>query len=543
METSTSTVAPSAAPSVPEDRLARNALGLTGVLFLIVTGTAPLGGILFNDPVMVRGVGIGAPAALWIGTIVLTVFSVGYVVMARRVTNAGGFYSFTSHGFGRVVGLGVATLVTFSYFMFAIGTVGLTAYFANTTASTLLHVTIDWRIWAYFLIVLMFLLSYFRVAVVARILGVFLIGEIICLVVFAFAVLFQAHLSFTPLSPAQVSGSSAKTVFASLGGAAIGIGFFAVMFSWTGFEMAPNYGEEAREPRKTMGRATYTAVIGLGVLFTFLAWMLVNAYGGTRVVPAVAASLYAINPAKNAQLAGLSPNADLSNVFYPMGRSFVGLGFVDAMKVLVVTSSFAGTAAFWTTSGRYLVAMGREGVIPRWFGRTHGSYKSPYTAAIFLAGFAVVIVTIFATGVTGTFKASDPLTALTNLATWLTFQGVLGLVVVEVIVSLAIVAFFQRHPPEQNDSFQWWKTGVAPVLAAAALAFVAYEMVKNRSQIAGTVGYVTGIPYYVLAAFAVGVVLALVYRYRAKGRYQAVGRFVHQDVDSVAEGRGVADVT
>ena len=43
----------------------------------------------------------------------LAVFSVGYVEMSRRVTRAGGFYSFVSHGLraGRV-GLGTAAVVT-----------------------------------------------------------------------------------------------------------------------------------------------------------------------------------------------------------------------------------------------------------------------------------------------------------------------------------------------------------------------------------------------------------------------------------------------
>ena len=51
-------------------------------------------------------------------TIVLVVFSVGYVAMARKKTTAGGFYSYISHGLGRELGIGTgyAPVVAYSVF-------------------------------------------------------------------------------------------------------------------------------------------------------------------------------------------------------------------------------------------------------------------------------------------------------------------------------------------------------------------------------------------------------------------------------------------
>ncbi len=75
-------------------KLRKGAVGLGGVLFLTVTGSAPISAMLFNVPIMVGyGQGGGAPAAFIFATIVLVVFSVGYVAMARKKTTAGGFYS------------------------------------------------------------------------------------------------------------------------------------------------------------------------------------------------------------------------------------------------------------------------------------------------------------------------------------------------------------------------------------------------------------------------------------------------------------------
>src|SRR5450432_1079428 len=75
-------------------KLKKHAIGLYGVLFLTLTGSAPISAMLFNTPIVVGyGQGIGTPAAFLFATVVLVIFSVGYVAMAREKTTAGGFYS------------------------------------------------------------------------------------------------------------------------------------------------------------------------------------------------------------------------------------------------------------------------------------------------------------------------------------------------------------------------------------------------------------------------------------------------------------------
>src|SRR5215213_10453891 len=105
----------------PTHGLARNALGLPQVLFCIVTGAAPIAAMLFNDFWAIYGGGWAAPSAFIMATVAFTVFSVGYVAMARRVTADGGFYSFTSHALGRSTGMGGAWLIAACYRNFAAG--------------------------------------------------------------------------------------------------------------------------------------------------------------------------------------------------------------------------------------------------------------------------------------------------------------------------------------------------------------------------------------------------------------------------------------
>ena len=88
------------------DRLKPNAVGLWGVIFVAVTGAAPISAMLFNVPFATGfGTGLYTPAAFLFATVILTIFSVGYIAMARKIRSAGGFYTFISHGLGRELGM------------------------------------------------------------------------------------------------------------------------------------------------------------------------------------------------------------------------------------------------------------------------------------------------------------------------------------------------------------------------------------------------------------------------------------------------------
>src|SRR5690242_5108145 len=165
-------------------KLKPGAVGLIGVLFLTVTGSAPISAMLFNTPISVGfGNGIGTPAGFLVATIVLTIFSVGYVAMARKVTTAGGFYSFISHGLNRELGMASGLAMVAAYSVFEVSLVGGFAYFASLKAARY-----GWQVQWYWLglamIVVIAILAYFDVRISARVLGVALLCEIVTLVVF-----------------------------------------------------------------------------------------------------------------------------------------------------------------------------------------------------------------------------------------------------------------------------------------------------------------------------------------------------------------------
>src|SRR5262249_41290176 len=167
------------------DLLHAKAIGLLGVLFLTVTGAAPMSAMLGNVPFGSGfGNGIYIPAAFLLATIVLTIFSVGYAAMAQRVSSVGGFYSYISLGLGRDMGMAAGMASFVSYSVFEASLCGLFAYFANGWVQTHLGINIPWIWFAVFMIVLISILSDRDVQLSARILGVALILEVIILLIF-----------------------------------------------------------------------------------------------------------------------------------------------------------------------------------------------------------------------------------------------------------------------------------------------------------------------------------------------------------------------
>src|SRR6202163_3525525 len=265
-------------------QLRKHAVGIWGVLFLTVTGSAPISAMLFNTPLAVGfGNGLGAPAAFLFATVILTIFSVGYVAMSRKVTTAGGFYSYISHGLGRELGLGTGFAAVVAYSVFEASLAGGFAYFLQLKLSQIGQSTglhwlgyIQWPWLALFMVVVISLITYFDIRISARMLGVFLVGEILFLLIFDLFMIGRGiTTSGTAFTIEALNPVKAFQGFPASGTTAAGlaaIGLFFAFWSWVGFEMAPNYGEESKNPKRVVPQAMYISVIGLGIFYILTSW-------------------------------------------------------------------------------------------------------------------------------------------------------------------------------------------------------------------------------------------------------------------------------
>jgi amino acid transporter len=485
-------------------KLKKGAIGLGGVLFLTVTGSAPITAMLLNTPIVVgSGEGIGTPAAFIVATVVLTIFSVGYVAMSRKKTTAGGFYSYISHGLGREIGFGAGFGSLVAYGVFEASLAGGFAYFLNLKLASF-GVNVGWAWLALGMVVLIGVLTYFDVSFSAKILAIGLITEVLILLLFDGMLLGKGHIYWTALNP--VNAFKAFPATGKLAAGAVGVGLFFAFWSWVGFEMAPNYGEESRDPKKNVGRAMYISVLGLGAFYTLTSWASLAGY-----------------PSANAAVAAAQGYP--ANFFFSISTQYAGHWVTSVMSYLIITGSFACGMAFHNTTARYAYSLGREGMLPPILGKTHPRWQSPHIASIASSVLSLIIIGLFAIFI-GTNDPSSQ--AYGQLYGLMAVMGVIIILSVQALVSLAVLVYYLRY---HRDEVHWWTTLLAPVLAFISQGYVVYLLFENLNFLgAGTYGYAKLFGPIDAAVVLIGIGLAFYYKKYKPETFDKVGRLINEGV-------------
>ncbi|MFI5282824.1 MAG: APC family permease [Candidatus Dormibacterales bacterium] len=488
--------------------LRKHAVGLPGVLFLTVTGSAPISAMLFNTPLAVGfGNGLGAPAAFLFATVILVVFSVGYVAMSRKVTTAGGFYSYISHGLGRELGLGTGFAAVIAYSVFEASLAGGFAFFLGIKLSQN-NINIQWPWLALLMVVLISVITYFDIRITARLLGVFLVGEVVFLLIFDAAMIVRGATTSTAFTVESLNPVKAFQGFGANGPLAAGlaaIGLFFAFWSWVGFEMAPNYGEESKDPKRIVPLAMYISVIGLGIFYTLTSWAPFAGYPNLGAV---------INAAQT----------NSGGFYIGPAQQYIGLGVDQALSILIITGSFACGMAFHNTAARYFYSLGREKVLPTALGKTHPKYKSPHIASIVQSVIAAVIVVLFAI-----FAGRDNPNqqAYLDLYGLMAIMGVIVILAVQAMVSVAVLVYFWRH---HGTEVHWWSTVLAPIISFVGQVFVLYLLFTNIDFIGSGLSFVRWLGPIDLAIFVVGIALAFYFKSTQPDKYQTLGRLIHENL-------------
>jgi amino acid transporter len=489
-------------------------VGLMGVLFLTVTGSAPISAMLFNTPISVGfGNGIGTPAGFIFAAVVLTIFGVGYVAMARKVTTAGGFYSFISHGLGRELGMASGFAMVAAYSVFEVSLVGGFAYFASLKAARY-----GWHVQWYWLGLIMIaviaILAYFDVRLSARVLGVALLCEIVTLIVFDGFMFADGHVSATAINPVNAFKSLPAGHFqgTALAAGAAGIGIFFAFWSWVGWEMAPNYGEESKNPKKNIPRAMYIAVIGLGIFYALTSWASISGYSSFS------------------EAVSVSQN-NSANFFFIPAQHYGGLFLKDCLSWFIISGSFACGMAFHNTTARYMYSLGREGVLPRVLGRTHARYHSPHLASSAQSVIAALILGAFAlfAAVDTKLGAADSVGFL-QVYGLMAVMGVVSILAIQALVSLAIFNYFRTH---HKADHHWWTTITAPLIATVTQAYVLYLAISHLTFLGSGYGYAKWLCVGDLVIFLAGLGYAFYLKYNHRAKYETIGRMINQGLDKV----------
>ncbi|MFH8486663.1 APC family permease [Streptomyces longisporoflavus] len=471
--------------------LSGGAVGTGDLVFFVVAAAAPLTVMAGVAPLSIGMAGRAAPLGYLLSGLLLVVFAAGFTAMSRFVRNAGAFYAYIGRGLGRPAGAGSAYVALYSYNAIEVGLLVAFGWFTESGFEDLTGVRVAWWIWAIAGLVVIGVLGYLKVTLSAKVLGVALVLEVLVLLVFEAGV-FAHGGGPQGLDPAALSPRH-------LGSEGVGGMFVLAVGAFVGFEATAIYAEEAREPERTVPRATCVAVAFLALFYTFTVWMIINAYG----------------PDRAQAVAGGEDGADM--VFAATER-FAGAWAADSMHVLIITSAFAATLAFHNGAARYFYALGREGLLPRRLGTVAPRTRAPATAVVAQSAIALVVI-----GVT-VLSGVDPYT-VTFL--WSNGSGILGVMLMQALAALAVYGFFRRD----RRGMPAWRVAAAPLIACAGLAVLIALVCAHLDLLTGASAAVnTALIAPLPALFAAGAALALRMRRREPRAYE---RLTTVDAESV----------
>lgn len=469
--------------STSSQGLQKNSVGIMGIVFFVIAAAAPLTVVVALFPVMIgSGNGIGIAGAFVTVALILLLFSFGYVAMSRHITNAGAFYAYITKGLGRPVGLGAASLAIFSYNAIQLGLYGGIGYYMNELLGKSAGIHLPWWVYSFASMAACLWLGLRKLHAGAVVLAVLLTLETVVILVLDIGIL------VSNTTPAVTSFSFEPFSINATFSGAIGVAMMFAHASFIGFEGTAIYGEEARNPKRTVPIATYVAVIFMGVFYSITAWLLINAMG-----------------VESAVQIGKQQSGEL--IFYVSNQILGGHASL-VFQVLVITSLFAAIVTFHNNVARYLFALGRQGLISKSLAMTHPVQRSPHIACYAQTAMVGVVVAFFAIA---------QLSPYDTLFTWFTGVGAAGIIMTQTLASIAIFMFFRRNKVDTRA----WHTFVAPLLSVAGLLPLLYVALTSFDVLLGVQGVLDYVfKAMMLGSFAVGVIGAWYLKIRDPKKYE-----------------------
>jgi amino acid transporter len=474
---------------IPVGALRKNALGVSQIVFFVVAAAAPLTAVVGVTPAaFMLGNGPGVPLTfLMVGALYL-LFSAGFTAMSGFVGNAGGFYSYIAAGLGRPAGVAGAMIALATYGAIELGLCGLFGFFINDMVTTHGGPTIAWWIYPIGLLAIVYACGRRSIEFSGAVLGGCMIAEVAILLLLGVAVLLLV-----------MAGPAQPVLLAPFGPAALMPGLsMALVFvvtAFVGFEATAIFGEEARDRGRTIPRATYIAVILISLFYAFTTWTIALYYGPDRIHERA--------------------EQHTATLYLDAVKALMGQGAGHVMEALLVASLFACGLSFHNTINRYLFSAGREGLLWRGLGRTHRDHDSPLFAGAVQTAVMLVAIALFA------LAGAHPYAVVFS---WMGAFSSLGILLLQLLVSLAVIAFFWR----KSHGVSVWRRLVAPGLSAIGLAACFVLMAGNIALVSGSNSLVVeSFPVLLLAIALAGAGLALWVKLSKPEVYANFGRAFH----------------
>jgi amino acid transporter len=443
------------------------------VIVLVIAAAAPLAAIIGNAPLgLSTGGALSMPFAYILVGLTLMAFAVGYTALSREIVSQGAFYTQVGQGLGRPAGVVAAYAAAFAYGTYSVGSAAAFGYFASLLAREL-GFEVPWMGCAAIGMVVVAFLGYRSLDLSARVLVWFMAAEFAILGIFDICVILKKGLAALPMEVWSLP---------HLTGSAIGAVIPFAVVSFIGFEAAALYGEETHNPRRSIPRATFTALGIIIVFYTMSIWLIIGAAGSVEV-QALAAK-------------------ESGNFAFTLAQTYGGSWLVGVMGVFLVASILASYLAIHNAASRYFFALASDKLLPAPLAAIHADHHAPFVGSVAMTLLEVTLV--FGLGLLGAAP-------YVGIASGMIGLGTIGIIAMQIATSLAVVGFF--HQIRRGNL---WTTRILPIVAAGGMSVFLVAIFRSYSQITGSnSALVNNLPWLFLPL----VVAALLYASWLKKRH------------------------
>jgi amino acid transporter len=282
-------------------------------------------------------------------------------------------------------------------------------------------------------------LGYRDIDLSAKVLGVFLVSEVAILLVLDLVIVVRGGehgITGDSFTPQGIAGG-------------FGIALLYALWGFVGVEATAVFRDEAKDPDRTVPRATYWAVGIVAAFYAFSSWALIEGNGGHD----------AIQAAKD----------DPDNFMVNTAQQYLGMVGRDLNTAFWFVSVFACALAFHNISSRYAFVLGQSGVFSKKIGHVHPRHGSPSNSSLVITVASFVIMAVLAA------LKLDPVLQIFGPLGGL---GILALAILWLLTTVSVVIFFRRRGGS---------TGTV-VLASAATLVLAAALVLVVSNLTLVVG-------------------------------------------------------
>lgn len=408
---------------------------LYGVLFMVVIAPQSIfGGIQLNSHGM-------TPLVYIIGFVAILFTAMSYMRMSKRFPIAGSVYSYVQRGINPHVGFIAGWLILLDYILVP----GLLIVMVMNWGTALIPNSPAW-LWGIVFIAFNTFVNIRGIHLNRGMDWIIFVIEVVALIAFiALGCSFLANggaNGFT-IAPLYQEGEVTPQFIAS--------GISLAALSFLGFDGMSTLAEETREPEKNIGKGIIIALCFIIVVFV------AQTYIAAAVQPDWA-------------------NTDPDMGFFDSVMIVGGQGlYIFMLVVNIIAIGIANIMNAQLASSRLLYSMGRDGVIPRIFGKVHPKYQTPWVASLFLG-----IVTLC--------LALPLMDRMNDLAEFVNFGALSSFV----MLNFATFLFFFVREGHRKTFGDWVKYLICPWIGIAILVYV-FTGFQTATYIVGVCWLVVGL--------------------------------------------------